>query len=76
VFGKPSGLMLRVNQLVVDLHVEDAAPPLDQLGINPELLFELFRQTGGFGEVVSLYAILNRDMHDRILLRSTASGRS
>ena len=63
MFRKLTGLMLRVNQLAVDLHVEDAAAALDQFGINPCRCFDCVRQTGGFGRVVSLHAILDADVH-------------
>jgi hypothetical protein len=34
-------------------HFEDAVLSLDQLGLDAELLFDLVRQTGGTGSVVS-----------------------
>ncbi len=59
VFWEFAGLMLAVNQIAVDLHVEDAALTGDHLAINTEVLLNLCRQTGGFGFVVSLHAVFN-----------------
>ena len=64
MFRKLTGLMLRVNQLAVDLHVEDAAAALDQFGINPCRCFDCVRQTGGCGRVVSLHAVSDADVHN------------
>jgi len=47
--GKASGLLLREDELAVQLDVEDAAAALDQRGPSPELLLQLVRQTGGTG---------------------------
>jgi hypothetical protein len=58
------GLILRENQLAVFFHVEDAATAFNEgdLGLG-ELFNEFSLQTGGFGKVVSLHAILNFDLH-------------
>jgi hypothetical protein len=55
--------MLRVDQLPVERHVEDAAGALDELGVDVELLPEMSRQTGGLGRIVSRHAVLDRDVH-------------
>jgi len=52
-------LPLGKDQLVVDGDLEDPAGPLDELGLDAELLFDLLRQTGGAGVVVSDPAVLD-----------------
>jgi hypothetical protein len=56
-----AGGLLREQQLAVELDLEDAAPPLDQLGPGPEPLLDRVRQTGGAREVVSGDAVLDGD---------------
>jgi hypothetical protein len=69
--GKAACLFLGEQELVVDGHLEDSTGPFDELGLDAELLFDLLRQTGGAGEVVSDPAILDDDAcgHDRLLSR-------
>jgi hypothetical protein len=57
--GEASGLLLREDELAVQLDVEDAASALDQRGAEPEPLLQLVRQTGGAGEIISGYAVLD-----------------
>lgn len=63
MFRKHSGLMLGVDSAAVDFHVEDPAPSCDQLGLNAFCIPNCIRQTGGFGQVVSLGAIGNPYLH-------------
>jgi len=63
MLGKAPGSVLAVDQVAVDLHVEDAAPAFDELGLNVELVFDRFRQTGGLGQVVSISAVSDGDVH-------------
>lgn len=55
--------MLAVNQLAINLYVKNAAPALDQLNLDVVPAFDGSRQTGGFGRVISLYAVFDADFH-------------
>ena len=59
--------MLRVDQFAVDRDVEDSAATLDQLGLLIESFLKFGHQTGGFGKVVSLAAILDSNLHEFFL---------
>jgi hypothetical protein len=63
VFGKRAGGVFAVDQLAVYFDVEDPASALDHLGFDLEGVLKLFRQTGGFGVVVSLHAVFDRNVH-------------
>jgi hypothetical protein len=67
--GKASRLLLREDELAVQLDLEDAAAALDQRGARPESPLQLVRQTGGTGQIVSSHAILDGDVfgHRRLL---------
>jgi hypothetical protein len=67
--GEASCLLLREDELAVQLDLEDAAATLDQRGAGPESLLQLIRQTGGAGQIVSSHAILDGDVfgHRRLL---------
>jgi hypothetical protein len=67
IVGELAGLMLAVNEVAVDLHIKDASSAFDQLGVDVEGFLELIRQTGGIRCVVSLHAILDRDVHVSLL---------
>jgi hypothetical protein len=54
-------LLLGEEQLVVDSDLEDSSGALDELRLDPELLLDLLRQTGGAGVVVSDAAVLDND---------------
>ena len=60
---KAAGLLLTVDQLAIDFDVENAATALDHFDRNAELTLDRVRQTGGLGRVVSLYAILDGNVH-------------
>ena len=62
VFGELSGIVLAVNQLAVHPHVEDTASAFNQAGFASALFLDGVRQTGGFGFVVSLHAVLDRNL--------------
>lgn len=68
VLRESADVVLAPDLFAVHMHVEDAAGALDEFGLGPELLLDRFRQTGGTGEVVSLRAILDRDIHAWSLL--------
>ncbi len=63
MFRESAGFLLAVDQLTVDFDVEDSPAAFDEFGLNAELRLDRVRQTGGLGRVVSLYAILNRNVH-------------
>jgi hypothetical protein len=68
--GKASGLLLREDELAIQLDVEDAAGALDQRGADAEPPLQLVRQTGGAGQVISGHAVLDGNVfgHIRVLL--------
>jgi len=47
--GETAGLLLREDELAIQLDVEDAAGALDERGAAAEPLLQLVRQTGGAG---------------------------
>lgn len=61
----PPGSLLGEDQLSIHRHLEQAPGRLHQAHLCLwKHLFQLSRQTGGPGLVVSDYAILDRDKHD------------
>lgn len=71
VIRKSAFEVLGKHQLVVDVHVEDAAFSLDQFRRETKSFFNFGRQTGGHGEIVSLSAIFDADFHVRNLAIKT-----
>ena len=69
VFRKMAGFFLAVDQLAVDFDVEDSPAALDEFGGDVEFGLDRVRQTGGLRRVVSLYAILNGNVHVSPLVR-------
>ena len=68
---KLAGFLLAVDQISVDFDVEDSPAALDEFDVEPEFGLDGIRQTGGLRRVVSLYAILNRNVHvDPLIKRS------
>jgi hypothetical protein len=61
VLGKSSGLMFRVDHTAIDFHIEDASASRDQFDVVTAPGFDRIRQTGGFGLIVSLHAVRDRD---------------
>ena len=61
------GLVLGVDELIVHLDVEDPAVALLELRVDAVALLQLGRQTGGSGEVVSLRAVGDADLHGGLL---------
>jgi hypothetical protein len=59
-------LPLGEDRLAVDTYLEDATAALTQGDGGPELPFELGRQTGGTGLVVSNHAVEDFDAHRRL----------
>ena len=64
LFREAPGFVLREDQLVVLVDVEDAATSPDQLGFGSRLFLDPGRQTGGTGQVVSAAAVVDRNGHD------------
>lgn len=71
VFGKLTGLMLRVDESAINLHIENPTAAFDEFGYHPRGSFDCVRQTGGFGRVVSLNAVSNADLHVGLLQQMT-----
>jgi len=71
---KAAGAVLGVHQLAVGNDVEDAARTFDEFGLNLEPLFQIGRQTGGPGVVVSGDAVGNADVHVRLLTPAGVPG--
>jgi len=63
VLGEAADLVLAEDEPPIRLDVEDPARTLDELGLDPELLLDRGRQTGGLGQIVSLHAIGDADLH-------------
>ena len=71
VFGEAAHVLLAPDLGAVDVDVEDPARTLDQFGLDLERLLQCVRQTGGSGQVVSLAAVLDADLHRLCCLIST-----
>jgi hypothetical protein len=65
VGGEAMGVVLRVDALAVERHVEHAAVAALEASGDPELLLDRGLQTGGLGVVVSFGAVGDLDVHDR-----------
>ena len=64
VLGEPIFALLGEDQTIVDGHFEDTAAGLDQVHLGIRVgLAQLGSQTDRLREVVSLHAILDRDLH-------------
>src|SRR5690348_11595758 len=61
VLGGEAGRGLLGNDLALVLDLEDAAMAGDQLGVDPELVLEGGRRTGGPGEIASTGAVGDAD---------------
>lgn len=59
--GEPAGGFLGVDFLSVQVDFEHPARALDETGRDVEAFFDLIRQTGGAGLVVSLDAVFDGD---------------
>jgi hypothetical protein len=55
--------MLGIDPAAVHFDVEDPAPARNQFGFNAFRVPDRIRQTGGFGQVVSLCAVCDADLH-------------
>lgn len=57
VFGEPPGDLFGKDQFPVGDDIKNAATALNERGLDSEFVFELSRQTGGLGFVVSLNTV-------------------
>jgi hypothetical protein len=73
VRGETVGLILRVDALAVERHVEHAAVPALEASGDAELLLDRGLQTGGLGVVVSFGAVGDLDVHVDLLLSGSSS---
>ncbi len=72
-----AGFLLREDQTPIDDDLEDATVALDQGRLDAVFLLDLGRQTGGPWQVVSAYAVLDRDLlHPGRLAETRASDKS
>ena len=76
MFRKSAGFYLAVDQLAVDFDVEDPSAPLDEFGADAELGLDGVRQTGGWGSVVSFYAVFDGNVHVDPLVRRSLFART
>jgi hypothetical protein len=67
VFRKLPGFVLAVDSLAIDVDIEHAAAAADEFRLDVEFILDSGRQTGGLGQVVSLYAVRNADSHRNLL---------
>jgi hypothetical protein len=67
VLGKAIGLLVVVDALIIDVDEEDAAHAFLEVGGDPVLFLDGGLQTGGLGEVVSLAAVRDLDLHPILL---------
>ena len=51
------------DQVAVDDNLEDSATTLDEADFHTIFFIQVGRQTGGLWKVVSLYAVLDADIH-------------
>jgi hypothetical protein len=74
--GEPERDLVVEDHLVVGLDGEDAAGALPQLGRDAVLTLDGGLQTGGLGEIVSLAAVRDPDVHRIPPLRELCAGLS
>jgi hypothetical protein len=63
VLRKDSGVVLGVDLPAINFDVEDPSGALDQFRIDAFGVPNGIRQTGGFGQVVSLSTVGNANLH-------------
>jgi len=51
------------DQLSIEFHIEDTTSTLDEGGVDAEPVLDLFRQTGGMRQEVSLHAVFDAYVH-------------
>lgn len=54
------------DQVAIDHDLEDSAATFNQANFHFIFIIQIGRQTGGLGSVVSLYAVLDADIHRAI----------
>ena len=65
------GRLVRIGRLTVEEDLEDAGHAFLQCGRDSVLLLDGGLQTGGLGEIVSLPAVQNLDVHAVLLSRES-----
>ena len=65
---EPVGRLVRVGDVTVDRDLEDASGALLQAGGDAVRVLDGGLQTGGLGQVVSLAAVQDLDVHRALLL--------
>lgn len=65
LFGEASDAVLREDQAIVLVDVEDPAVPADEFRFRAGRFLDPGRQTGGPRQVVSATAVVDRDRHGR-----------
>ena len=73
---KLAGFLLAVDQISIGFNVEDSPAALDEFGVDVEFGLNRVRQTGGLRRVVSLYAILDGNLHGDPLVRHSWSAQT
>jgi hypothetical protein len=74
VLGETECDLVIEDTLPVDVHEEDSADTFLEVGGDTVLLLDGGLQTGGLGQVVSLAAVRDPDLHSLLLRRRVASG--
>jgi hypothetical protein len=62
--GEPASYTFGKHELIIYDDIKDTAPSRDQLRLNTIGVAQFIRQTGGFGLIVSLLAIMYINFHD------------
>ncbi len=63
--GKPTGLFLGENVVIIYCDLEDSSARFNQLRFETEFLLYGFRQTGSLRFIASNYAIFNLNLHSQ-----------
>jgi hypothetical protein len=71
VVREPVRRLVRVDDVVVDRDLEDPAVPFLEHRGDAVLILDGGLQTGGLGQVVSLSAVSDLDVHPRLPLKVT-----
>jgi hypothetical protein len=62
--GEPASYTFGKHELIIYDDIKDTVAPRDQLRLNTISVAQFIRQTGGFGLIVSLLAIMYINFHD------------
>jgi hypothetical protein len=67
LIGKALATLTGKDNIAIDADLKDPFLALDEFAVDTEFLLDRGRQTGGLREVVSLNAVLNRNVHGCLL---------